>query len=208
LKANQQAHHAVVDVDVGSRDLQQCADAAIRLRAEYLRATARDDELCFRFTNGDDASWSSWREGARPRPRARGVLWQRGRPEPDDYASFRRYLEMVFTYAGSASLGRDTTALSEPRDAAPGDVFVQAGFPGHAVVVVDAAEAADGRRALLLAQSFMPAQEVHVLRNPAAPDDPWFVVASGAPLVTPEWTFPAGSLRRFSGRSCGPPPAR
>ena len=53
---------------------------------------------------------------------------------------------------------------------------------------------------MLLAQSYMPAQEIHVVRNPAAPDgDPWFRVGDGPALVTPEWRFAWSALRRFRG---------
>jgi hypothetical protein len=53
-----------------------------------------------------------------------------------------------------------------------------------------------GSRAFLLVQSYMPAQEIHVLRNPAT-GLPWFEAEPGAPLETPEWTFPPDALRRF-----------
>lgn len=71
-KTNQQAHAAVFDVSVGERDLQQCADAAMRLRAEFLRAAGCADEAAFDFTSGDRAAWSDWRAGMRPASRGTG----------------------------------------------------------------------------------------------------------------------------------------
>jgi hypothetical protein len=78
-----------------------------------------------------------------------------------------------------------------------GDVFIQAGHPGHTVLVVDLAEC-EGDKVFLLAQSYMPAQEVHVLRNPQDPElSPWYDLDFEDELQTPEWTFPPGALKRF-----------
>ena len=57
---------------------------------------------------------------------------------------------------------------------------------------------ATGEKRFLLVQSYMPAQQMHVLKNPAAADgSPWYPAAFDGELVTPEWTFPAGALRRW-----------
>ncbi|MEL6189178.1 MAG: DUF4846 domain-containing protein [Myxococcota bacterium] len=198
-------HAAVLDIDVGARDLQQCADFAIRLHAEWRR---RNDGLpCYRFTSGDAAPWSAWREGWRPQVRGRHVTWrQTGRAETSS-ASFRRWLDVVFTYAGSASLARDTRLAAGP--VAPGDLYVQAGFPGHVVVVLDVVRDETGKRQMLLGQSYMPAQEPHVLRRSDG-RGAWFSVPPDAePLLTPEWRFPPHARRRFTPRPCaGAPPLR
>jgi hypothetical protein len=195
-KGNQEAHAAVLDIDVGTRDLQQCADAVMRLRAEYLFASGQRDRVAFRFTSGHNAEYSRWASGDRPTVRGSSVRWSRSAPPEDSHQSLRRYLDLVFTYAGSSSLARelqpiDVTALDA------GDVFIRGGFPGHAVLVLDTArDERTGRRAFLLAQSYMPAQEIHVLRNPAR-SDPWFPADFGESLVTPEWTFARRELMRF-----------
>jgi hypothetical protein len=199
-KWNQEAHHVVLDIDVGNRDRQQCADAVMRLRAEYLHQAGQDREICFRFTNGTPARFADWQNGLRPQMSERKTPWRKTAAAETGYASFRRYLDLVFSYAGTLSLERELDKVTDMRRLEAGDVFIQGGSPGHAVIVVDVAEDEQGRRAVLLAQSYMPAQNIHVLRN--TPDNPWYVIAGDGPLATPEWTFPAGALRRFSATGC------
>lgn len=177
-KWRQDVHAAVVDIDVGARDLQQCADAIMRLRAEWLYAAGRTGEIAFDDTSGK-------------RLRYRSVATK-------DYKSFRKYMTRVFAYAGTYSLAREL-APADPGTLAIGDVFIKGGFPGHAVLVADMVEHPETKeRRFLLLQSYMPAQEVHVLRSPAAADgSPWYPAVFAWPLVTPEWSFAAGSLKRW-----------
>ena len=196
LKNNQDAHFAVVNIDVGRGDLQQCADAVMRLRAEYLFARGRAERVAFRFTSGHPAEFARWARGERPVVRGSSVRWTAQAAPDDSHASFRRYLDVVFTYAGSSSLAGELKPL-DAAELAAGDVFIRPGFPGHAVLVVDTArDPRSGRRVFLLAQSYMPAQEIHVLRNPQEPH-PWYALDFGDTLVTPEWTFTRRELRRF-----------
>ena len=78
-----------------------------------------------------------------------------------------------------------------------GDIFIKGGSPGHVVMVVDVCVNAEGKKAFLLAQGYMPAQEFHVLNNPKHSDDPWYYVDEVTyPLSTPEYSFDEGSLKR------------
>lgn len=200
-KGNQTAHVAVIDVDVGERDLQQCADAVIRLRAEYLRQAGRGRDVCFRFTDGEPAAWSRWSAGLRPMVEGRRTSWVRTAKPASGYAAFRDYLTAVFRYAGTASLERELRPADRVE---PGDVFIEGGFPGHAVIAVDVAESPAGR-AVLLAQGYMPAQQMHVLANPGDPAmSPWYRYDAASALETPEWRFDSGRAMRFSERGCPP----
>jgi hypothetical protein len=167
-------HVAVIDIDTGKRDLQQCADAVMRLRAEYLLGAGRTREIAFNYTNG-----------------------KRHRFPGGSYSDFRRYMDRIFTYAGSYSLEKEMRRVSVS-EMQTGDVFIQGGFPGHAVLVVDMAEnRRTGEKRFLLMQSYMPAQDMHILANPKTPGSGWYPLDFGAELITPEWTFTAKDLRRF-----------
>lgn len=202
LKENQSAHCAVVDIDVGEEDLQQCADAVIRLRAEYLLASDRPDAICFRFTSGDKSAWTAWKQGLRPVVSGNRVRWVLKSGEDSSYPSFRRYLTTTYRWAGTASLSKELVAVPDSRRVEIGDVFIKGGFPGHAVLVADVAQNAKGQRVFILLQSYMPAQEIHVLINPAGFSGPWYSAEETGDLQTPEWVFHRQSLKRFSDTGC------
>lgn len=196
LKGNQGVHAAVIDIDVGPRDLQQCADAVMRLRAEWLWAAGRAEAVTFDDTGrGAPMPFSRWAKGERPRARGNTLLWTKTAAPDGSRAAFRAYLDSVFTWAGTASLERQLVSVPHSQ-VQPGDVLIKGGFPGHAVLVLDVARSVDGARLrVLLAQSFMPAQNLHVLRGR---EGAWFEVpADEAPWPTPEWDFPARALKRW-----------
>ncbi|HEY9178464.1 MAG TPA: DUF4846 domain-containing protein [Flavipsychrobacter sp.] len=197
-KGNQAVHAAVVKMDVGSKDLQQCADAVMRLRAEYLYATGEFDKISFNFTNGFPAAFSQWKKGYKIAVNGNNVSWVPSDNADGGYSSFRQYLNRVFMYAGTLSLSRQMKKIpySELR---PGDVLIQGGSPGHAIIVVDMAQNVRGEKVFLLAQSYMPAQEIHVLVNPGNETiSPWYSAAGiHTTIHTPEWNFTVGDLKRF-----------
>lgn len=191
-------HVAVIDMDVGKRDLMQCADSVIRLRAEYLYKKGYYDKIHFNFTNGFRADYKKWREGYRIKVEGNNTYWVKQEEFNDDYASFRKYLDMVFAYAGTLSLSKEMKRVSL-EDLNIGDVFLEGGSPGHCVIVVDMAEnRTTGERIFLLAQGYMPAQEIHILKNPENPEgNPWYSVNFKGKLYTPEWVFTKDQLYRF-----------
>ncbi len=198
-KANQSVHMAVIDIDTGNRDLQQCADAVIRLRAEYLFSRGKIDDIHFRFTSGDSAEYRKWSLGFRPVVSGNRVYWKKSSAANHSYANFRDYLDTVFIYAGTDSLYRELHPVKNINRIEIGDVFIQPGFPGHAVLVVDMARKKEtGKKIFLLAQSYMPAQDIHILKNPENQQlNPWVELQSGEVLKTPEWEFRWNDLRRF-----------
>ncbi|MFC0773125.1 DUF4846 domain-containing protein [Terrimonas alba] len=176
LKRNQQAQFAVLDKPVGKKDLQQCADAVMRLRAEYLFSCKRYEEIIFRDNNNTAYRWKG----------------------DSDVNGFERYLQTVFGMCGTASLQKQLKPVSDPHDIYPGDVFIKGGFPGHAMIVVDVAANGEGEKIFMLAQSYMPAQDIHIVKNPLDSKlSPWYRINGQTKVVTPEWTFDLSQLYRF-----------
>jgi hypothetical protein len=172
-----------VDLPIGKKDLHQCADAVMRLRADYLYSQARFKEISFRQASGRTLSYTIWLAGRTPN---QTNLWT--------------YLESVFNTANTTSLNQQLK-LKAIETLEIGDVFVT-GPPrgqsyGHAIIVVDKCVDKEGKVKFMLAQSYMPAQEIQILDNPATPGCPWYDLGFGQTLDTPEWDFTPSQLKSF-----------
>jgi hypothetical protein len=188
---------AVVDLDVGEADLQQCADTVIRLHAEW--AFGRGDEaIAYRAGDGTRLDFVGYLRGDRISARdGRLGVTRSGVPRARTHEALRQFLNGVFNWVNTGALARFSRKV-ELDEIAPGDFFVVSGSPfGHAVIVLDVARDEPGQTRLLLGQGFMPAQSLHVLR-PAA-DAVWFPLdQQSLEIKTPFWSpFPFTSLRRL-----------
>ena len=65
LKSDQFVQYRVLDIDIGKKDLLQCADAAIKLKADFLFEKNRYSEITFFATSGDKISFQDWLRGTR-----------------------------------------------------------------------------------------------------------------------------------------------
>lgn len=202
-KRNQQAQFAVLDVSVGHQDLQQCADAVMRLRAEFLYARREYAAICFYTQQGVPLNYQEWARGRRFRLAGNKlVAFSTPGPTPcEDRACFDNFLQMVFSYCGTLSLEKQLIPVPRFGDIIPGDVLIHGGSPGHAMIVMDMAVDATGHKAYLLAQSYMPAQDIHIVNNPTDGQiSPWYRADEKADAIyTPEWTFFPSQLRRWPG---------
>lgn len=198
IKTDAGIYAAVLDLDIGRADLQQCADAVMRLRAEYLYSQGRYAQIGFHFTNGFYADYAHWRDGCRVAVKGATARWVRSAAPDGSYAQFRRYLDLVFSYAGTKSLEKELQPVAIVA-MQPGDVFIRGGSPGHAVLVMDMAVNTRGEKCYLLSQSYMPAQDIQILREPGRQlDGVWYrMPLRPATIATPEWDFTTAQLRRF-----------
>jgi hypothetical protein len=192
LAVGQNKHYALVNYEVGTRDLQQCADFLMRLRAEYLFANKRFDEICFSFSDGQKYSFNAFLSGLKPVVSGNKVILKQGGTTETNYASFRKYLDIVYTYAGTVSLNKDLVAAS---DLTIGTVIITPGTPGHCMIVVDET-VLDGKKKFKLAESYMPAQTPYILKN-GSDGSPWHSLEKGKPITTASFDFQRYNLKKF-----------
>lgn len=142
---------------------EQCADACMRLRAEYLYANRRFFHINFTDT----------------RQKRLQYLYGYSRN------AFNQYLKEVYSWANTESMKR-SMPIRALKDIQPGDVFVydkesrSSSRYGHAVFVADVAvNPISGQKAILLLQGTTPASDIHIISNLADPSiSPWFLVDS------------------------------
>jgi hypothetical protein len=197
---NGNVHAAVVNIDVGKKDLQQCADAVMRLKAEYHYSRGEFDKIHFKFTSGDNVTFDDWRFGRKPKISGNKVTFTpKTNTANNSYANFKSYMEMIFNYAGTASLSKELKR-KEVANIQAGDVFIIGGFPGHAMLVMDVAKNKDGKTIFLLSQSYMPAQSIHIVKNFNAESKTlgcWYSNDFEINLDTPEYTFGREDLKTW-----------
>ncbi|EGW47481.1 hypothetical protein HMPREF0666_01358 [Prevotella sp. C561] len=183
---------AVVDIDFGHGEVEQCADAVIFLRALWLWTTKQYDKIHFNFTNGFRADYIRWAKGERIHIDKRTWRCSYSKDTGPDYSykTFRKYLNLVFTYAGTASLEKELANVTG-KELQVGDVIINGGHPGHTVIVVDKAVNKKGEAVYLLAQGYTPAQEIEIFNQ-------WFCIDPQVKyLETPNWYFRGNYAKHF-----------
>ncbi|MDO1501454.1 DUF4846 domain-containing protein [Winogradskyella maritima] len=194
----QLGHVGVLDVDVPSNGLQQCADALIRLRSEYLWNTNQKDKIGFEFTSGDYCSWKTYAEGYRPKINGNDVRFLKTAQANHSKANFYNYLNLIYTYSGTMSLNNELETVSSIEDLQIGDMLIVGGFPGHVVMIADIAESDENDRLFLLIQGNTPAQSIHLLKNLENPSiSPWYKLAINSEIYVPGFTFANSKFVRF-----------
>jgi hypothetical protein len=197
-KLNQNNQVSVFKLPLENEDLQQCADSVIRMYAEYYYSTKQYDKIAFQFVDGFVAKYTKWKEGYRIKfDNNEKPYYKKMTSEDSSYDCFKKYLRIVFAYASTLSLYNESKSI-ELSNIQIGDIFIKAGSPGHVVMVVDVCENKEGKKAFLLAQGYMPAQEFHIIKNPRH-DDPWYYEEEVTyPFQTADYTFSENSLRRLN----------
>ena len=154
--------YAVLDLPMLS-STEQCADAVMRMRAEYLWKIGRYNSIHFQSVTGENQKYGSG----------------------SDRKAFENYLRKVYANSNTTSLSRELPSKSF-KDIEPGDVFVyestNPNYYGHAVLVADVAHnPRTGKIAIMLAQSSTPALTMHIIRDMFHPvRSPWVILDSSA----------------------------
>lgn len=196
----QSGHFGVLDLSVPKNGLQQCADALIRLRAEYLWKQNRQSDIGFEFTSGHYCSWKKYAEGYRPKVKGSKVSFHKTASKDGSKKNFYKYLNLIYTYSGTLSLFNELPKITSSKNLQVGDMLVYPGTPGHIVMIVDKAKDNKGNIRFILAQGNTPAQSVHLLKNPNDQEvNPWYTLTIGAYTEIPGYYFNQAKFIRFKG---------
>ncbi len=132
LSANSAVLAGVIDLGVYKN--QECADVIMRLWAEFMWWKGRQREIVFNLTSDGVISWPKWNQGYRPHLQGNKLDFRQDAAPNASRENFQRYLEAVFAWCGTISLIKDSNRVPA-HDIQAGDFFIQAGSPGHVVLI-------------------------------------------------------------------------
>jgi len=169
----------------------------MRVYGEYYYGKKAYDKITFPLGNGFIADFDKWRRGYSISVSGNKIAWVYSSKNDSSYDSFKRFMRIVFVYSGTLNMDYSSKKI-KLAEAKVGDIFVRGGSPGHVVMIADICKNKKGKKAYLLAQGYLPAQEFQLLKNPLHEADPWYYEDEiKYPLRTPEYSFDKGSLRRY-----------
>lgn len=183
-KSNQSLHYAVLDISTGDKYLQQCADAIMRIRAEYFYQRKLYDSIYFR----------------RDAHTVYHFRTDKTETENTTHEKLLQFMEKVFINCGTYQLEKQLKPVNPFSAMQIGDVLVKGGAPGHAEIVTDMAyHKQTGKKIFLLAEGYMPAQDIHILLNPLHPTlGPWYELdTEQQQVVTASWVFSTNQLKHW-----------
>ncbi|AUC83388.1 DUF4846 domain-containing protein [Lacinutrix sp. Bg11-31] len=194
----QQGHIGILDILVPKNGLQQCADALIRIRSEYLWDTNRKSEIGFNFTSGHYCSWKKYAEGYRPNIKGNKVTFSKTASANASKENFYKYLNLIYMYSGTLSLSQELKAITSVKDLEIGDMLIKGGSPGHIVMLGDAVVNEKREKLFLLFQGNTPAQSVHLVKNLEDSEiSPWYNLKMNALIPVSNYTFYYSKFARF-----------
>ena len=180
-KENQNSQFAVLKIDIGNKNLMQCADAIMRIRAGYFFNRKEYDKIVFKSAN---KTYSF-------------IEYVRLADIENIQKAFNSFMERVYDNCGTYNLSESLKPKKDIKNIAIGDVLVKGGSPGHAMIVMDVAvNKKTKQRIYLLAQGYMPAQSIHIVINPMSNIlSPWYKTDEEADIITPGYIFKPSQLK-------------
>ena len=157
------------------QNLEQCADFAMRLWADYHKETDQLETLTLFEYDGT------------------------GKPFRTSGQSYNEFLRTAFAFSNSYSL-KAGCAEVDPENVGPGDLIVQneRGGIGHVSMILDECRSEDGRRLYLIGYSYMPAQEFHIEKaGDEYGKDGWFSMEGYYRYLADHLDLGTPVLRRF-----------
>ena len=178
-KPNTEAYEAIIDLPNPTKNVQYNSNAILRLRAEYLFQNRLFDKINFNIGEKHQ-TYLEYSKG------------------DFSYRSFMDYIEYFLSKTNSTSIVNELERINWNNMEIGDIIFHNNSFKSHAVIVVDMAKNFKGEKIFMLAQSYYPSQEIHILSNPNDPKiSPWYEHKSDT-ILTPEWRFFTNDLMRFT----------